>query len=79
LKNRQRFVTMDQIARALGRPLDAPTFERHITNLSRDFHIETRQRKDGVLAYRLGEFKAFVGQADHARHIFFQESLSQIS
>ena len=69
------FLTMDQIlrrvnARGLGAPLEAATFERHLAQLRRDFHIEIEARRSGD-AYRLGGFKAFVGQDDHLRHEAF--------
>jgi DNA (cytosine-5)-methyltransferase 1 len=64
------FLTMDQVLRRLPEPMDAPAFERHLAHLRRDFHIDTDPRKTGD-AYRLGGFKAFVGQDDHLRHEAF--------
>ena len=64
------FLTMDQIVRRLASPLDVPAFERHLAHLKRDFHIEVHPGKSGD-AYRLGAFKAFVGQDDHLRHEAF--------
>ena len=64
------FLTMDQIVRRLASPLEVPAFERHLAHLKRDFHIEVRPGKSGD-AYRLGAFKAFVGQDDHLRHEAF--------
>jgi DNA (cytosine-5)-methyltransferase 1 len=64
------FLTMDQILRRLGAPMETPAFERHLAHLKRDFHIETVSRRGGD-AYRLGPFKAFVGQDDHLRHAAF--------
>jgi DNA (cytosine-5)-methyltransferase 1 len=61
------FLTMDQILRRAPVPLDAPAFERHVAHLKRDFHIEVESRRSGD-AYRLGAFRAFVGQDDHLRH-----------
>jgi DNA (cytosine-5)-methyltransferase 1 len=63
-------LTMDQILRRLEHPLDASSFERHINHLKRDFNIEIHKGKTGD-AYRLGTFKAFVGQEDHLRHEAF--------
>jgi DNA (cytosine-5)-methyltransferase 1 len=65
------FLTMDQIVRRLAAPLDVPSFERHLAHLRRDFHIDVDTRKSGD-AYRLGTFKAFVGQGDHLRHQAFR-------
>ena len=64
------FLTMDQILRRIRVPLDVPGFERHLAHLKRDFHIEVETRRSGD-AYRLGAFKAFVGQDDHSRHEAF--------
>jgi DNA (cytosine-5)-methyltransferase 1 len=63
-------LTMDQILRRLETPMEIPAFERHLSHLKRDFHIDVEPRKAGD-AYRLGEFKAFVGQDDHLRHEAF--------
>ena len=54
------FLTMDQILRRLAVPMEVPAFERHLAHLKRDFRIEVETRKTGD-AYKLGEFKAFVG------------------
>jgi DNA (cytosine-5)-methyltransferase 1 len=64
------FLTMDQIVRRLPKPMDVPAFERHLAHLKRDFHIEVEARKTGDV-YKLGTFKAFVGQDDHLRHEAF--------
>jgi DNA (cytosine-5)-methyltransferase 1 len=64
------FLTMDQVMRRLPIPMDVPAFERHLAHLRRDFHIEVEARKTGD-AYKLGTFKAFVGQDDHLRHEAF--------
>jgi DNA (cytosine-5)-methyltransferase 1 len=70
LRDASGFLTMDQILRRLPEPMDVPAFERHLAHLRRDFHIDTDPRKAGD-AYRLGGFKAFVGQGDHLRHEAF--------
>jgi DNA (cytosine-5)-methyltransferase 1 len=64
------FLTMEQILRRLEVPLEVPAFERHLAHLKRDFRIEVDTRKTGD-AYKLGEFRAFVGQDDHLRHEAF--------
>jgi DNA (cytosine-5)-methyltransferase 1 len=64
------FLTMDQILRRLPGSMDVPALERHLAHLRQDFHIDTAPRKAGE-AYRLGGFKAFVGQDDHLRHEAF--------
>ncbi|MBO0805551.1 MAG: DNA (cytosine-5-)-methyltransferase [Nocardiopsaceae bacterium] len=64
------FLTMNQILRRLPEPMEVPAFERHLAHLGRDFRIEVASRKSGD-AYKLGEFMAFTGQADHLRHEAF--------
>ncbi|HEX4290589.1 MAG TPA: DNA (cytosine-5-)-methyltransferase [Trebonia sp.] len=64
------FLSMEQILRRLQAPMEIPAFERHLAHLRRDFRIEVDHRKAGD-AYRLGEFRAFVGQDDHLRHDAF--------
>jgi DNA (cytosine-5)-methyltransferase 1 len=64
------FLTMDQIFRRLTVPMEIPAFERHLAHLKRDFHIAVEARKTGD-AYKLGTFKACVGQDDHLRHEAF--------
>ena len=70
LRDHDGFLTMEQILRRLEVPMDIPAFERHLSHLKRDFHIEVEARKAGD-AYKLGPFKAFVGQDDHLRHEAF--------
>ncbi|MEV4692075.1 DNA (cytosine-5-)-methyltransferase [Micromonospora echinospora] len=57
---------------------DAAELERRISLLSRDFEVEIRTvgTKTG---YRLGKFKAFVGQEDHERHDLFLKYRARIS
>jgi DNA (cytosine-5)-methyltransferase 1 len=64
------FLTMDQILRRLAGPMDVPAFERHLAHLRQDFRIDVDPRKAGD-AYRLADFKAFIGQDDHVRHEAF--------
>ena len=64
------FLTMEQVLRRLRDPMEIPAFERHLAHLRRDFRIEVDRRTTGD-AYRLGEFRAFVGQDDHLRHEAF--------
>jgi DNA (cytosine-5)-methyltransferase 1 len=70
LRDNDGFLTMDQILRRLAVPMEVPAFERHLAHLKRDFHIQVETRKTGD-AYRLGAFRAFVGQGDHLRHDAF--------
>jgi DNA (cytosine-5)-methyltransferase 1 len=70
LRDDGSYLTMEQILRRLDEPMEIPAFERHLSHLKRDFRIETVTRRSGDV-YRLGPFKAFVGQDDHLRHEAF--------
>jgi DNA (cytosine-5)-methyltransferase 1 len=50
----------------------------HLRHLGQDFELETAEGGDGP-AYRLGRFRAFLGQRDHARHQRFAASRATIS
>ena len=88
LRGRDGFLTAAQIAAAVrdqagapGRPgprMSEPAVLRRLSDLGRDFHVETATGRDGP-GYRLGEFKAFLGQVDHVRHEQFSQSRSTIS
>jgi DNA (cytosine-5)-methyltransferase 1 len=56
-----------------------PTVERKLAALSQDFDLEVTEGEDGVTRYRLGEFKGFVGQADHRRHQFVEAHRARVS
>ncbi|GLW30115.1 DNA cytosine methyltransferase [Actinoplanes regularis] len=77
LRNATGFLTQAQLLRAVG-GIEVPELERRIGLLSRDFELDIdEERKEP--AYRLGGFKAFLGQTDHNRHDVFQKNLSSIS
>jgi DNA (cytosine-5)-methyltransferase 1 len=82
LRGRPGFMTVSEIVTAAhGRPgprLNGPAVRRRLADLGRDFHLETAAGP-GEPAYRLGEFKAFLGQSDHVRHEAFSLSRSRIS
>lgn len=78
LRDSNDFMTQPQIARAIGAALDAPELERRISLLSRDFDVEVRNGTAST-AYRLGQFRAFTGQDDHARHELFLKHRARIS
>jgi DNA (cytosine-5)-methyltransferase 1 len=70
LRDHGGFLTVEQILGRLAEPLDAAGVQRRLAHLRRDFHIEVEAGEPGD-AYRLGAFKAFVGQDDHLRHEAF--------
>jgi len=88
LRARAAFLTAAQIAAAVraeatarGIPaatLGPPAVLRRLEDLGRDFHVEMATSRDGT-AYRLGAFKAFLGQLDHVRHERFSSARATIS
>ena len=76
LRGRDDFLTIRQIA-DLARLSPAAALE-HLRHLSRDFELEMAEGGHGP-AYRLGPFRAFLGQRDHTRHQRFAASRSTIS
>ncbi|MFD4438380.1 DNA cytosine methyltransferase [Nocardia sp. NPDC058519] len=72
------FLTAAQIIQRTGLELDDPEIDRRITLLDKDFEILKDKRTSG-LAYRIGEFRAFTGQDDHARHEYYRTSISRVS
>lgn len=72
------FMTPAQLKRSIGTTVAPPDLERTLSLLSRDFDLEIKS-SNGAVAYRLGAFKAFMGQEEHLRHGIFQRGRSQIS
>ncbi|WP_217636138.1 DNA cytosine methyltransferase [Geodermatophilus siccatus] len=70
LREADGYLTPSAILSKLTVPYDAIQLERRIAHLSKDFIIELQETTSGP-AYKLGEFKAFVGQDDHDRHEAF--------
>ncbi|MCY1142471.1 DNA (cytosine-5-)-methyltransferase [Actinoplanes sp. Pm04-4] len=77
LRESGEFIPAERLGKLAG-VTDAPELERRISLLSRDFDIDIEESGRGV-AYRLGTFKAFTGQAEHARHAQFEKLRSRIS
>jgi DNA (cytosine-5)-methyltransferase 1 len=80
LRTHGGFMTAAQIAIAAADVPAGGTREvrRRIADLSRDFEVDTAEIS-GQTAYRLGRFKAFLGQRDHERHQRFLAARATIS
>ncbi|MFF3443240.1 DNA cytosine methyltransferase [Streptosporangium sp. NPDC002721] len=78
LRDKGDFMTAAQISRATKLALESHELERRISLLRRDFHIEISNGK-APTAYKLGQFKAFLGQEDHIRHDQFEQHRTRIS
>ena len=77
LRSRDDFLTAGQIA-DLANDLTPGAVLGRLGHLGRDFDLEVAEGRDGP-AYRLGGFKAFLGQREHARHRRFAASRATIS
>ncbi|WP_063019717.1 DNA cytosine methyltransferase [Nocardia niwae] len=78
LRDSGEYMTMADIANKSEAYLNELEIARRIEMLSRDFEIEEKER-DGLVLYRLGGFRAFMGQRDHSRHESFEKNRSRIS
>ncbi|MEU4511391.1 DNA (cytosine-5-)-methyltransferase [Nonomuraea wenchangensis] len=77
-----RPLTVEQIAERLAdlnESMEQSEVERHLNHLSHDFELLENPRANGDVAYKLGEFKAFLGQENHQRHDLFSKYRSKIS
>lgn len=80
LRDANEFLTETRILQLAGDALDADGLRRRLSLLQHDFVLLDLE-VNGERAWRLGEFRAFRGQADHPRHTAFADRsrLSQIS
>ena len=76
LRSRTAFLSVGQIAEQAA--LTPREVTRQLRHLSQDFDLEAAEMQDGT-AYRLGGFKAFLGQRDHVRHERFAATRSTVS
>ena len=77
LRSRDDFLTAAQIA-DLAAGLTPGAVLGRLGHLGRDFDLEVAEGRDGP-AYRLGGFKAFLGQREHGRHRRFAAGRATIS
>jgi len=82
LRSRRDFLTARQIAElaacAAAETITAGAVLGRLRHLGQDFELEIADSRDGP-AYRLGSFKAFVGQREHDRHQRFATSRATVS
>lgn len=78
LANSERAMTLDDLVRAQNQDSVAAV-ELKLAAIGHDFHLESVLGRDGALRYRLGEFKGFTGQTDHARHEFVAQHRGRVS
>jgi DNA (cytosine-5)-methyltransferase 1 len=78
LRSTEDFLTAREIAELAGTVVSAAGVLGRLRHLGQDFELEVADSRGGP-AYRLGRFKAFLGQHDHVRHQRFAASRATIS
>jgi DNA (cytosine-5)-methyltransferase 1 len=76
LRSRDDYLGVAEIARLAG--VRSAEVLRQLGHLGQDFDLRVAESAAGPV-YRLGQFKAFLGQRDHERHVRFAASRSRIS
>lgn len=71
-------MTLDELVRVLTANSRSDV-ERSMSIIRKDFELEESFDNRGVVRFRLGDFKGFVGQRDHARHEFILNNLGKVS
>jgi DNA (cytosine-5)-methyltransferase 1 len=82
LRKTTKYLTPDKIAEKLqsdGLRISQAEVEQRLVHLGHDFELKKSEKKDGSVGYRLGDFKAFLGQDDHQRHELFSQYRSKVS
>ncbi|MEU4593601.1 MULTISPECIES: DNA cytosine methyltransferase [Micromonospora] len=77
LRSSDDFISQERLMKLAGLA-DPAELERRISLLSRDFEVKI-ENSGAKTVYRLGNFKAFVGQEDHDRHDLFLKHRAHIS
>lgn len=78
LRNSDSFMTESQIIEGANINISSSELKNHLSTLGKDFDIQ-RTKRGSQVAYKIGTFKAFVGQDSHSRHAFFEESIHKVS
>ncbi|WP_280443285.1 DNA cytosine methyltransferase [Nocardia brasiliensis] len=79
LRESGEFMTVENIIKKSGLSLSEQEVARRIEWLDADFEIDRRECGDRPTLYRIGAFRAFVGQDNHSRHERFRGNQSKIS
>ncbi|TCC22648.1 DNA cytosine methyltransferase [Kribbella speibonae] len=72
-------LTVAQIFELIGGSLTQEEIELRIKHLMRDFNMQPVDSDSGDSAYKLGDFRAFIGQDDHVRHEYLAQMRSKVS
>jgi DNA (cytosine-5)-methyltransferase 1 len=78
LREADGYINAEDLIETAKLQLGAAELDHRINLLRRDFNVEVTPN-NGTVLYKLGEFKAFVGQKDHERHGNFLKNRTKIS
>lgn len=72
-------LTLDAIYQRIDQSLPLAEIELRLKHLMRDFNMHRDTNEAGETTYRLGDFRAFIGQDDHVRHEYLAQMRSKVS
>jgi DNA (cytosine-5)-methyltransferase 1 len=78
LRDAKDFIEAEKIIESAELQINIAELERRIDLLRQDFDIDIKT-SNGTKIYRLGDFRAFIGQEDHERHVNFLKNRARIS
>ncbi|PAW32150.1 DNA (cytosine-5-)-methyltransferase [Micrococcus luteus] len=78
LKSVDGYVEAGRLARLAGFRGDESGFDSRIAALSQSYEVEAKVQ-DGKQYYKIGSFRAFLGQKNHVRNLRFEVERSRIS
>ncbi|MEU8227675.1 DNA (cytosine-5-)-methyltransferase [Kribbella sp. NPDC048915] len=79
LRSANEPLTIAEISERINGSLTLEEIELRLKHLMRDFNMQPVESGSGVLAYKLGDFRAFIGQDDHVRHEYLAQMRSKVS
>jgi DNA (cytosine-5)-methyltransferase 1 len=79
LRDSDRPLNLQQILDGTGGALTREEVDLRLKHLMRDFNMRVDPSKSGDLTFKLGSFRAFVGQDDHIRHDYLAQMRSKVS
>ncbi|MFF0341890.1 DNA cytosine methyltransferase [Kribbella sp. NPDC004875] len=72
-------LTVNEIHQRISGSLTHEEIEIRLKHLTRDFNMSRIESAAGEPAYKLGDFRAFIGQDDHIRHEYLAQMRSKVS
>jgi DNA (cytosine-5)-methyltransferase 1 len=72
-------LTIEQIYEQIEGSLAREEIKIQLKHLTRDFDMQEGESASGEATYKLGTFRAFIGQDDHVRHEYLAQMRSKVS